>query len=106
MQLQSHLGLSAVSPHAPAQASAISPPTVSAPPPSAPTASLDVLAAAAASATSPTAPQPDQAEDDPSLATDRGGTTSPTNFLVLLSGQLVLEVMFILLILVLLVPHA
>ena len=44
MQLQSHLGLPAVSPQAPAQASAISPWAGSAPPPSAPAASLDVLA--------------------------------------------------------------
>ena len=42
----------------------------SVPSPSAPVASLDVLAAAAASATSPTAPQPAQAEDEPSPTTD------------------------------------
>ena len=70
MQLQSYLGLSAVSPHTPAQASVIPPPSRSAPPPSAPAAFLDVLAAATASATSPSAPQPAQAEDDPSPATD------------------------------------
>ena len=70
LQLQSHLGLSAVSQHAPAKASDIPPPTGLAPPPSALTASLDVLAAAAASATSPAAPQPAQAEDHPSPATD------------------------------------
>ena len=66
-----------------------------------------MLAAATASATSPAAPQPAQAEDYPFPATtDCGGTTSSTNFLILLPGQLVLEVMFILLIVVLLVPHA
>ena len=70
MQLQSHLGLPPVSLHGSAQASDIPPPVGSAPPPSAPTASLDLLAAAAASATSPAAPQPAQAEDDPSPATN------------------------------------
>ena len=70
MQLHSHLGLLVVSPHTPAQASAIPPPAGSPPPPSAPAASLDMLVAAAASATSPVAPQPTQAEDDPSPATD------------------------------------
>ena len=70
MQLQSHLGLPAISPHAPAQASTIPPPARSAPPPSAPADSLDVLAAAAASATPPAAPQPAQAEDDSSPAAD------------------------------------
>ena len=68
MQLQSHFGLPAVSPQAHAQASAIPPRVRSAPPPSTPATSLDVLVAAAASTTSPTAPQPAQAEDDPSLA--------------------------------------
>ena len=65
MQLQSNLGLPAISPHAPAQALAIPFPIGSTPPPSAPAASLDVLAAVAASATSPAAPQPAQAGDDP-----------------------------------------
>ena len=65
-----------------------------------------VLAAAATSAILPAAPQPVQAEDDSSPATDCGGTTPSTNFLVPLPGELVLEVMFILLTLVLLVPHA
>ena len=70
MQLQSHLGLPTISSQAPAQASAIPPRAGSAPPPSAPVASLDVLAVAVASTTSLAAPQPDQAEDDPSPATD------------------------------------
>ena len=56
MQLQSYLGLPAIYPHAPAQASAIPSSAESAPPPSTPAASLDVLAAAASSATPPTAP--------------------------------------------------
>ena len=63
MQLQSHLGLPAVSLHTPAQASGTPPLVGSAPPPSSPTDSLDVLAAAAA-------PQPAQAEDDSSPAAD------------------------------------
>ena len=69
MQLQSHLGLPTISLQALAQASDIRPNAVSAPPPLAPAASLDVLVAATASATSPAAPQPAQAEDDPSPAT-------------------------------------
>ena len=70
MQLQSHMGLPAVSPYVPTQASATPPPAGSAPSPPAPADPLDVLAAAAASATPPAAPQPVQAEDDSSLATD------------------------------------
>ena len=70
MRLESHLGLPTVSPQALAQASAIPPRAGSVPPPSAPTASLDMLAAAAASATSPATSQPAQAEDDSSPATD------------------------------------
>ena len=85
MQLQSHLGLPAVSPHAPAQASTTPPPAGSAPPLLAPTDPLDMLAVAAASTTPPAAPtatppaasspplaapQPVQAEDDSSSATD------------------------------------
>ena len=70
MQLQSHLSLPAVSPHAPAQSSATPPPTGSAPPPPAPTNPLDALTAAAASTTTPAAPQLFQAEDDSLSATD------------------------------------
>ena len=70
MRLESHLSLPDISPQAPTQPSVVPLQTRSSPPPSAPAASLDVLAAAAASATSPTAPQPAQAEDEPSPATD------------------------------------
>ena len=64
MQIQSHLGLPAVSPYVPAQA--VSAPTSAGPvppPPPSPTNSLDVLAAAAVAATPPAAPQLVQAED-------------------------------------------
>ena len=70
MRIESHLGLLAISPQDPTQPLAVPPQTRSTPPPSAPVASLDVLAAAAASTTSPTAPQPAQAEDEPSPTTD------------------------------------
>ena len=70
MQLRSHLGLPAVSPYVPTQASATPPQAGSAPSPPAPTDPLDVLVAAAASATPPAAPQPVQALDDSSSAAD------------------------------------
>ena len=71
MRIESHLGLPASSPQDSTQPSVVPPQTGSAPPPEAPAASLDVLAAAAASATSPTAaPQPTQAEDELSPASD------------------------------------
>ena len=69
-QLQSHLGLPTVFLHAPAQASAIPLLAGSAPPPTAPADSLDVLAATAATATPPATPQPAPVEDDSSPATD------------------------------------
>ena len=64
LQLLSHLGLPTVPPHTPTQTSAAPPPAGSAPSPSAPADSLDVLEAAAASATPPAASQPAQVEDD------------------------------------------
>ena len=70
MQIQSHLGLPAISPYVPAQAA--SGPTLARPvppPPPAPADSLDVLVAAAVVATPPAAPQPVQAEDASSPAT-------------------------------------
>ena len=71
MRIESHLGLRASSPQDLAQPSVVPHQTRSTLPPTAPAASLDVLAAAAASATYPTAaPQPAQAEDEPSPATD------------------------------------
>ena len=70
IRIENHLGLPAISPQDPTQASAVPPHTGSTPPPSAPAASLYLLAAAAASSTSPTAPQLVQAEDEPSPATD------------------------------------
>ena len=71
IQIESHLGLPTSPPQDPAQPSVVPPQTESAPPPPAPAASLDVLAAVAASTTSPTAaPQPAQTEDEPSPATD------------------------------------
>ena len=56
IQLQSDMGLLAVSPYVPTQASATPLPVGSAPPPTAPADPLDVLAAAAKSATPPAAP--------------------------------------------------
>ena len=54
-----------------------------------------VLVAATTSTTSPAAPQPSQARDDSSpAATDRGGITPSSNFLVPMPGQLVLKLMF------------
>ena len=104
--IESHLGLPDSSPQDPAQPSVVPHQTGSPPPPPAPAASLDVLAAAATSASSPTAaPQPAHAKDEPSPATDLGGTTSSANFLISLLGQLVVEVMFILLMLVSLMLH-
>ena len=70
MQLQSHMGLLAVSPYVLAQASTTPPPAGSAPPPPASADPLDVLAVAAASATPLKVPQPVQAEDDSSSAID------------------------------------
>ena len=70
MRIESHLGLPAISPQDPTQPSVVPLQTGSAPPPSAPAASLDVLVAAAALATSPTAPQPARVEDEPSPATN------------------------------------
>ena len=71
IRIESHLGLPNSSPQDPAQPSVVPHQTDSAPPPPAPTASLDVLATAATSATSHiAAPQPAQAEDESSPATD------------------------------------
>ena len=66
MQIQSHLGLRAISPYVPAQAFSAPTPIGPAPPPPAPADPLDVLAAPAVAAK----PQPVQAEDASSPATD------------------------------------
>ena len=71
MQIQSQLGLPAISPYVLAQAiSALTPAGPVPPPPLAPADSLDVLPAVGVVATPPTAPQFVQAEDTSSLATD------------------------------------
>ena len=67
MQIQSHLGLLAISLYVPAQAFSTPTPAGPAPPPPAPTTPLDVLAAAA---TPLAVPQPVQAEDASSPTTD------------------------------------
>ena len=65
MQIQSHLGLPAISSYVPAQAFCASPPAGPAP-----ADPLDVLAAVAIAATPLATPQPVQAEDASSSATD------------------------------------
>ena len=70
MQIQSHLGLLAISPYVPAQDFSAPTPQASAPPPPDPAPSLDVLAATAVAATPPVVPQPVQIEDTSSPTTD------------------------------------
>ena len=80
IQIQSHLGLPAISPYVPAQAFSTPTPAGPTPPPPTPIDPMDVLAAAAVAATPPAAHQPIQAEDASSPTTDWGGSTSSTTF--------------------------
>ena len=66
MQIQTHLGLPATSPHVHARAVAVPPPANPAPPPLASKDPLDMLAVAEVTATPPAVPQPIQVEDDSS----------------------------------------
>ena len=81
MQIQSHMGLHAISPYVFAQAvSALTPVGPVPPSPPAPTSSLAVLAVVAVATTPPTEPQPVQTEDTSSPAIDLGGSTSSIAF--------------------------